>query len=171
MGDQIMLTGIMTLFGAMNLWWRIGSVAIVCAVIGGGIWYVHHQIYRSGYEDAEAIYKPKVAKLETDLAGAMAANARFVAENDRLAKAVTEQNLAVDGFRADALKAQDDARAAMAKVIREQASNTRNRAEIKRLEAIVNGPPLTEGDCAQADDILRSLIRDRLPERAAAPAR
>lgn len=155
----------------MNLWWRIGVIALVVAIIGGAAWYIHHAIWKDGYDSAEAIYKPKVAKLETDLASAMAANARFVAENERLQTAVRDQNLQVTKFQADALKAQDDAREAMAKVIREQASNTRNRAEIKRLEAIVNGPPLTEGDCAQADDILRTLMRDRLPERAAAPAR
>lgn len=162
----------------LGIWWRVGILAAFVLMIAGAIWYVHHTIYREGYTDAESVYKPKVAKLETDLknaqddiAKAVAINEQFKRANDELKKQVQEQALSIQQFQADADAAREAARKAMQQVIREQAANTRNRAEIKRLQDIVNGPPMTEGDCAEADNILRTLLRDRgVPNAGATPA-
>jgi len=154
-------------FTGLGIWIKVAIIAALLGLVVGAVWYIHHSIWKDGYVAAEVVYKPQVAKLQQDVkdaqadtAKAVAINVTFKAENDRLAGQVKEQAASISQFEADAITAQNKARAAMAQVIREQATNTRNRAEIKRLQDIVNGPPLTEKDCEEADNILRTLLRD-----------
>jgi len=167
-------------FTGLGLWIKLAIIAAFLALIVGAVWYIHHSIWKDGYDAAEAKLKPEIARLSTDLKNVtddrnrvLDINKAFDAENKRLAGIVAQQNQQVQQFQADALAAQEKARAALAQVLREQANNTRNRSEIKRLEAIVNGPAITEGDCEEADSILRTLLRDRVPDNptgARAPA-
>lgn len=162
-------------FTGLGIWIKVAIFAAILGLIAGAVWYIHHSIYREGYVAAENVYKPQVTKLEIDVrnaqadtAKAVAINVTFKAENDRLDGIVRIQNLAIGKYEADAIEAQNKARAAIAAVIREQAANTKNRAEIKRLQDIVNGPPLTEKDCEEADNILRTLLRDGVSVRTGA---
>lgn len=167
----------LTWFTGLGLWIKLAIVAAFLALIVGAVWYIHHSIWKSGYDAAEAVLKPQIAKLTTDLKNVsddrdrvLDINKTFAAENKRLGEVVIGQNVQVQKFEADALAAQNKARAALAQVQREQANNARNRSEIARLEAIVSGPVITEGDCEEADSILRTLLRDRVPNDGTGPA-
>lgn len=164
-------------FTGLGLWIRIAIVVGILAVIAAAVWYVHHSIWKDGYRAAEAKLVPQITKLENDLKNArsdldlaLAANAAFKKANVELADKVAAQNVSIAAFEHAALEAQTKARAAIAQVIRTNAENTKVRAELKRLQDIINGPPMTEGDCEQADLILRNLLRDSVPVSAGTPA-
>lgn len=167
-----MLTGLFLAFKGLGLWVRLAIVAAILAVIAGTVWYVYHSIKMTGYREAEAVYKPKVEKLQKDLenankdlADAVKINGIFKKTIEDLGNQVRAQNLEVDKLKADALVAQAQARDAVARIA---ANQKRYSAEIARLQAIVNGPPMTEGECEEADSIMRSILRDRLSNDAGA---
>lgn len=164
-------------FLGLGMWIKVAIVVAILGLIAGVVWYIHHSIWKDGYTAAEKVYEPQITKLtqdvknaQEDTAKAVAINVTFQAENNRLAGIVKDQAASISKFEADSIEAQNKARAAMAQVLREQATNTRNRAEIKRLQDIVNGPPLTEKDCEEADNILRTLLRDGVSVGAGAAA-
>lgn len=161
-------------FGALGLWVKVAVIASVLAIIAGSIWLVYHSIYERGYRDAEAKYKPQVQKLEgdlknsqSDLVAAAAVNKTFSEENARLGTLLRDQTLAISKMEAAKIEAQNEARAALARVT---ANQKRYSAEIARLQSIVNGPPMTEGDCEEADSIMRTILRDRMPINTGAEA-
>lgn len=162
-------------FKSLGVWIQIAIVVAILAAFAGGIWYIHHSIYQSGYRAAEEKLKPQIQKLEQDLKNvradldqAVGINATFQAENKRLADLARQQTMQLDALAAKAIEAQNQARDALARVA---ANQKRYSAEIARLQAILNGPPMTEGDSEEADSILRSVLRDRLSidPRAEAP--
>lgn len=166
------MLGLWALFKGLGIWVRVAIVAAILLTIFGAIYFVYHSIKMTGYREAEDLYKPKIQKLEQDLKNANAdllkavgINATFKNEIDRLGALVRDQNMSIDKLNADAIEAQNRAREALARVA---ANQKRYSAEIARLQAIVNGPPITEGECEEADSIMRSILRDRMPNSAGA---
>lgn len=162
----------LTWFTGLGIWIRVGIAAAIVGAFALMIWFVYHSIYESGYRDAEAKYKPQVQKLESDLKVSQAdldtaaqVNRTFSVENQRLAKLSRDQSMKLDELEAAKITAQNSARDALARVA---ANQKRYSAEIARLTAIVNGPPMTEGDSEEADAILRSILRDRMSVRTGA---
>lgn len=165
----------LALFMGLGLWVRVGIVAAIVGAFALAIWFVYHSIYETGYRAAVAKLQPQIDKLtvdlknsQADLSTAVAVNKTFATENDRLAGLLRDQSFALDKLRADAITAQNEARAALERVA---ANQKRYSAELARLKSIVNGPPMTEGDSDEADSILRAILRDRLSvgPRAEAP--
>lgn len=152
---------------------KLGIVLAIVAVVGGTVWYVHHSIWKDGYNAAELKYKPQLQKAQADLANTMAdlqnainVNKQFEAELKRLSALTLEQQQSIDMFKQSALAAEIKLRKALLDIAVKEKRYT---AEIARLLAIVSGPPMTEGDCEEADSILRTLVRDRLRDNGAAP--
>lgn len=153
-------------FTGLGIWVKIGIVAGIVGVFALMVWYVHHSIYDSGYRDAEAKYKPQIQKLQQDLTNSQSdldaaakVNRTFSEENNRIAGLLRSQSMELDKLEAAKITAQNEARAALARVT---ANQKRYSAELARLQSIVNGPPMTEGDSEEADSILRSILRDRM---------
>ena len=151
-------------------------LAILAAVVGGG-WYIHHTIWKDGYNAATVKLQPIIDKLSADLKNAMSdltsavqVNETFAAENKRLSTIVTSQTAAVQKYEAAAIQAQNKARTALNDLQRQYRSNATLKVELARLQAIVDGPPMTEKDCEEADAILRNLVRDRLSVGTIKPA-
>lgn len=162
-------------FTGLGWAFKLGIILAIVAVVGGTVWYVHHSIWKDGYAAAELKYKPQLLKAQADLANTMAdlqnaiaVNKQFEAELKRLTALTREQQQSIDMFKQTALAAEIKLRKVLLDVAMKEKRYT---AEIARLLAIVSGPPMTEGDCEEADSILRTLVRDRLRnDGGAAPA-
>jgi hypothetical protein len=153
-------------WAALGIWIKVAIVASVVAVIGGGIWFIHHTVWKNGYVAAEAELKPKIVKLEgtvknldSDLQHALTENQEFQRKLQDLTTAYEMQSLLVDDYKARTLAAEIRVRKALLEVAAKEKQYT---AQIARLTAIAAGPALTEGACEEADAILRSLARDRM---------
>lgn len=167
-------------FTGLGMAVKVGIVLAILALVAGTVWYVHHAIWKDGYNAATVKLQPVIDKLtvdlknsQADLTTATSVNATFAAENKRLAAIVNDQNLRVQTYEAKAIEAQNKARTAINELQKQQRNNAAWKAELARLQAIVNGPAMKEGDCEEADAILRTLVRDRMPVGpvgAAAPA-
>ncbi len=53
-------------FMALSFWLQFGLVAASVAAVGGGVWYVHHHIYQSGYDARVAEEKAAADKAAAD---------------------------------------------------------------------------------------------------------
>jgi len=159
-------------FTGLGLAVKLAVFAGMLAVIAGAAWAVHHSIWKGGYSAAEVKYKPQLIKAQADLANSQAdlqnainVNLQFQEELKRLAALNQAQQTSIDLFKQDALVAEIRLRKVLLEVAVKEKRYT---AEIKRLLDIVSGPTLTEGDCEEADSILRSLIRDRVRDAGVA---
>lgn len=145
---------------------KIGIVLAIFASIGGAIWYIHHAIWKEGYNAATLKLQPIIDKQAVDLKNALAdiaqaqeINKQFAVELQRLHTLTVEQQVSIDKFKADALAAEIKVRKVLVEIA---AKERRYTAEIARLLAIASGPPITEGAYEEADNILRTLVRDRM---------
>jgi len=160
----------LTWFGGLGVLIKMAIVAAIVAAVAGAVWYIHHSIWKEGYNAATLKLQPVIDKqslelqnARADLKQAMEINRQFEAEVRRLTDVTAEQQMSIDKFKADALAAEIKVRRALVEIAAKEKRYTK---EIQRLVAIAAGPPITEGAYEEADSILRSLVRDRLFEHA-----
>ena len=161
-------------FTGLGIWLKVAIFAGILAIIGGAVWYVHHAIWKEGYNAATLKLQPIIDKQAVDLKNALAdvkqaqeINKQFEIELRRLQALTAEQQVSIDKFRSDALAAEIKVRKALVEIA---AKERRYTAEIARLVAIASGPPITEGAYEEADAILRTLVRDRMRDDGAPAA-
>lgn len=159
---------------ALGIWIKVAIVAGILAAIAGGVWFIHHTIWKTGYQAAETKLKPEIVRLEgvnknldADLKHALDVNLQFKLKLKDLEAAYELQSLLVEDYKARTLAAEVRVRKALLEIAQKEKRYT---AEIARLVAIAGGPALTEGACEEADAILRGLARDRMRNDAGSPA-
>lgn len=153
-------------FTGLGLWIKLAIVAAIFAAVAGAVWYIHHSIWKEGYNAATLKLQPVIDKQAVDLKNALSdvaqareINKQFEIELRRLQTLTAEQQVSIDKFKADALAAEIKVRRALVEIA---AKEKRYTAEIARLVAIAAGPVMTEGAYEEADAILRTLVRDRM---------
>ena len=160
-------------------WWtaaslavKIGVVLIILAAFAGLAYLIQRAVFHWGYDAAVVELSPKIAKAEgqrdtalADLKNAKLINDEFAVELGRLQALTAEQQKSIDEYKIATLQAEIALRKALVNIA---AKEKRYTAEIARLLAIANDPVITENDCAEADSILRGLMRDRLRDPAGA---
>lgn len=153
-------------FTGLGVWIKVAIFAGIIAIFAGAVWYIHHTIWKEGYNAAVVKLQPIIDKQAIDLKNALAdvkqaqeINKQFEIELRRLQALTTEQQVSIDKFKAEALAAEIKVRRALVEIA---AKEKRYTAEIARLVAIASGPPITEGAYEEADAILRTLVRDRM---------
>lgn len=155
----------------------IVATTVLIAILAGAVLIALgtfiYQIRESGYDSAEAKYKPQLEKAQASealavqrAASADKATTAALGENAKLLATIDELRAQFKSTQdeLERIKLQQGQQAAEVKkqldafLIREK----RQGAEIARLRAIVAMPVITEGVLDETDAILRSLVRDRV---------
>jgi cell division protein FtsI/penicillin-binding protein 2 len=148
-------------------------VGIAAVLVLGALGTFIYQIRESGYDSAEAKYRPEMERAQ---ANEKLAAARATDIDSKLTAALLENAalLVIIAELRDTFKATQDELAKIKVAQSQQAAELkkqldqfivrekRQSAEITRLRAIVAMPVITEGVLDETDAILRSLIRDRI---------
>ena len=139
------------------LFWKIAAIVAAIAAAFAFVAYRDHTIR---VEEA-AKWKPKIAACDEARNVAVEANKTLQASADKLAATIAQQNAAINDLksRSDAAQRRKDAELAAA-----LAKEANLRAEVARLTAIANRPPVvvTDANCMEVvnetDRTLRLLL-------------
>lgn len=137
------------------------GLGLAFAAVVAGAWFAIHAIERKGYDAGvkDEGVKTAAAIAERDQArreGAQEKALRLAAEASvgQLTGALEASSARIEELAKATTDAQARTKAALARI---DTDAKRHRAEIARLQGIINGPPLTTDTAAEAEAILREL--------------
>lgn len=161
---------LMAVKGGLVLWKWIVLVVAVAALVGTV--YVAKSRYdtveqRKGYDKAEALYKPQLARAQAEsalhksnLEQALAVNAELVETNKKTVALYREQEAALNSVVSQSAQARAESRRVREVLAEQEASANARIADLLRKvsEPAVPG----ENVCEQTDSLVRSVVRERV---------